>query len=730
MTADWCSQRLRRVFLDMHMPDWTRPGQSGGAETNLKDVATRFDLANIVANLARAHVNVVVFFAKCQYGNFYYDTQIGHKHTGLGEQDLLGEFLACAHANDIQVIAYYSNGWDVEVARAHPDWMMQDEAGRSSYNRWPRVCFHSPYRELVHSHLHEMFSRYALDGIWLDMLHVLPCYCPRCAARFQARFDRPMPLKKQGQIWLEMVHWQYAELEEYVAQAHAIVANLRPDAVLTLNFYGSPYAPPSLGLGAISPLKYCAYGSTEGYTEWHGLLFPSYAARYMHALLRAKPSEILISRFIRTWDFTLRPLEQIKFEAFSVAAQGAAVCLDDEPYHDGRLEPRVYDALGEVYKEIEARERYLIGAEPIYFVGLYHSLKTREVAEMLVGSTPNGEAGDFYGFYPEDLEAPSDVVLSTQGAFKALVESHLPLEFLHEEGLTVDELSRFRALYLPNVIAMTDEEAGLLREYVQNGGGLVATGATSLYDSRGAQRSNFLLADLFGVDYVGPGPFSFSYMQFQSGALDLHPGEMPLSHYRSLLLVRLNRPAQVAATVVEPIIQTRGELYYHNNQPAPYRRTEIPAVVLTQFGKGRVVYVSGEPEANYAVLGYSPYRELIRKALLWAARGPYEILPHVPKNTQVIYRRQAEQIVLHFVTGWSQQRVVFRTRSTAESIEESFPIFDVRVEVPLRISSARLVPDELSLEIQRRGDQAWIILPKIQRWETLLLNDPQKHQLK
>ena len=361
------AQSLRHVFLDMHLPDWTRPGQSGEHASQLKDVAARFDVDALVHTFTQAHVNLVVFFAKCQYGNFYYDTHIGHKHTGLGNLDLLGEFLprACRRNQGHRLLlervgcrgrACASRLDDAERARA------------DLLSPLPRVCFNSPYRELVHSHLSEMFSRYPLDGIWMDMLHLLPCYCPRCQSKFETQIGSQMPRHKSGQAWLQLVRWQQTNLDEYIIEARAIVKRLNPDAVFTLNFYGSPYAEPSSGL-AIQHLDRCDYVSTEGYTEWHGLLFPSYSTRYLRAAARTKPVEVLISRFLRTWDFTLAAITQLKFEAFSVAANGAAVCLDDEPYHDGQIEPQVYWALSEVYRGNYSREPYLLDTTPIYYAG-------------------------------------------------------------------------------------------------------------------------------------------------------------------------------------------------------------------------------------------------------------------------------------------------------------------------------------------------------------------------
>jgi hypothetical protein len=718
MPQNWLSTNLRRVFFDMHLPDWTRPGQSGGAIADLRGVATNFDPERIIAEFVRAHINVAVVYAKCQYGNFYYNTSIGHKHTGLGDLDFLGAMTDEAHRHGIKVIGYYSNMWDTEAARAHPDWMKSDAEGRSSYKRWPALCLNSPYRDLVSQHLTEMFSNYELDGIWMDILSDLPCFCERCEARYVEKFGEPMPRATNEPNWIKFVRWQQDYLYDYLREKRELVKSIRPEAAFAINYYGTPYVAPSQGL-SFKHLALSDYGSSEGYSEWHGLLFPSYVTRYMQSGMDGGPVEVLTGRFESTWDFTVRPLAQMRFEAFSIAANRGAVCIDDEPYHDGRLESLVYDHIGDIFDEIECHEPYLIGAEPVPYAALYHSQAAREVDEAL--RPPLAQAPK-YSFLLEGNPGVSDVLPTLLGAFKAALESHLPIAFVDDRPQSLETLNQYRVVMLPNVLPLSEWEADALRAYVSQGGGLVVTGATSLYGVDGGRRDNFLLADLLGVDLVERGPFTFSYFEFHAGPLSDGLTGRALPHYSPMWRVRLNAPdLQVAATRRDPLIETSGEVYYHNNKPAPGPDSGEPAIVYRQVGKGRVVYCAGLPENNYALLGHPPYRRIIANMLRWAAGAEPPVRADGLLNTEIVVNRLGEALIVHLVTGIPQRTVYFGNRRTADSIEEPAQLSNVKLMIPPETQSVTRVPRQQPLPIERSEHSAWIVIPSLGDWETLVL---------
>ena len=63
--------------------------------------------------------------------------------------------------------------------------------------------------------------------------------------------------------------------------------------------------------------------------------------------------------------------------------------------------------------------------------------------------------------------------------------------------MTLAELKQYKTLLLVGTERMSDKQVEAVKEYVKQGGGVVATYRSSLYDENGNQRDDFALKDLF-----------------------------------------------------------------------------------------------------------------------------------------------------------------------------------------------------------------------------------------
>lgn len=82
-----------------------------------------------------------------------------------------------------------------------------------------------------------------------------------------------------------------------------------------------------------------------------------------------------------------------------------------------------------------------------------------------------------------------------------LIQYKIPFEYVFDQNL--GELSKYRAVILANQESLSDRAVEQIREYVRRGGGLLATGRTSLYNDWRRVRKDYGLADVLNL-HVSP----------------------------------------------------------------------------------------------------------------------------------------------------------------------------------------------------------------------------------
>ena len=147
--------------------------------------------------------------------------------------------------------------------------------------------------------------------------------------------------------------------------------------------------------------------------------------------------------------------------------------------------PRMQKAMYASLDEVQKRKPWLTHKSPEPWAALVMSDNTKT----------------FYGRSAGKVE--ERYLAHVFGAFRACVEEHLPTNLIEDWNLTAEDLKKYAVLILPNTACLSDAQCRTIDEYVRNGGGLVASLDTSLFDEFGDPRPNFGLADLLGVDYGG-----------------------------------------------------------------------------------------------------------------------------------------------------------------------------------------------------------------------------------
>lgn len=145
------------------------------------------------------------------------------------------------------------------------------------------------------------------------------------------------------------------------------------------------------------------------------------------------------------------------------------------------------DIISHYYAWLQKHERFYVGTKPVADTALHVSTPT------------------INWYYPNAVtQGAADLPQNLPGMAQALVELHVPFNVVLDEDLTANH--GYRVLVLPNSACMTARDVEGIRRFVAGGGGLVATGETSLYDERFRIRGDFALSDVFGVHHGQAAP--------------------------------------------------------------------------------------------------------------------------------------------------------------------------------------------------------------------------------
>jgi hypothetical protein len=545
----------------------------------------------------------------------YYDSKLQPKPPGLGSRDTLREAVEEGHKLGLPVIAYCQLQYPAQTLRQHPDWRAVDKDGKPIDGR---VCYRTEYREFMKQMLSEQLA-YGIDGFHLDMVDQgfsppYGCWCAVCQKEFQAEHGHPLP---KGVTWDEdwdrMLAFRYASSDRFEKEMTEHIRSVKPRATVDFNYHGNP--PFSWEVGQL-PVRHAQNGDfVTGETGVWGFsaLTVGLNAEFYRAATPGKPVQVAMQRGVRMYhDQTTRPLNDMRWEMFNLLAHGAFVTMIDKTAFDGWLDPVAYERFGAMFREVHAKRAHF-GQSPVQDVGIYYSSRTR----------------DWIG-----REKPADWFMSFQGAHKAMVYEHIPWGVIHEESLSLETLKKFPVVLLPNVGILSEGEVALLRRYVEEGGNLIATGLSGVYDHMGRLQAKSSLETLTGARLVRKLDSTDNWVRFHDIKLRVeeHAKTRKTGHWSPAELEKVlgghdaiqavldsvlsparhqNWPFLVRgpAVVYEPTTATPvGELLkpyrtalheqkrYNEDWPLSADSPVGPAILLNTVGKGKVLTIAGSPD--------------------------------------------------------------------------------------------------------------------------------------
>ena len=723
--SKWFERHKRVYLLDFQMPDSADQMPIGQAR-NLRAV----DPADMVRRLHRAGVQALYVHAKDNQGNCYYDTAYGHKHSAIGDRDLMREFSVACRAVGMTVLYY------VQTSRERRGALVATYAARNAdgsavirtspaqmlpaKEEGPVICLIGPAREYIKNVVRELAENYDFDGYWLDGFgwfgRTMICYCETCRGLYREDRGAELPprVDKGDEAFRQYYRWRQTMNRRAL---HEIIAAIRAvNAELTVTHNGSGFQVWADGFANDAD----DYLTREfHYQEGYGGL--ALWCRMQDAFTPDRPYEIETWRFFNTGgngaptgdadqhaapavsgpgtahmvrDYQVKPVPMLFSEMATITANGGFVQYYDQVRPDGRLDQLSLDRMQAAFDQVREREPWLpdaaAGQRRVHYADLVWSKRTQDFAPAAHGQ---GHAAGL------------------EGAHEALLASRVLHGVVTERRVAEAAIGTPSVLVLPNLVCMDDAVADRLRAFVAAGGGLVATYRTSLADAMGRPRGNFLLADLFGCDYLEPMPFTYSFMRYDDAGPLTAGLELgwPISLWHNLQLkVALRAGAEGHGAIVNPV---RGMMMGH----PPQETTPYPAAVTNRYGAGRVLYFPQPLARAYHDYGHPDFRTLLDNGVRWAAGEAPPVEVACPETVEaVLWEASAEAQggacrYLHLINRTPGGPV----RTKASVISEEIPVFELEVRTRFPVSRALMQPAGQELAVTSGDGGARFVVPRV-----------------
>jgi hypothetical protein len=528
----------------------------------------------------------------------FYQTKVPFHRKGrfLGSRDFFGECCAAAKQRGLRVIARMSPdlNWE-DAVQAHPEWFQRDSQGQAVPHaedpRLFRICMFSSYMtDYMPAIMREINALYDVDGLftnaWPPLGSMPVCYCDQC---------RRLP--KPGSL----AYWEkFNERTVYLWKLYDAIAKEKQAS----NFY---FGNLGGGIGSTADLvqlgELCQWFQCDNQGRG-GDDTPIWGAALQGRVCRAVQKGKMATNVTGGWSTGVPRWRNVaKGQAEDQMWLNETLASGMVPYHhiiggeNGMGEDRRWLEPARKYFNWTARhDRHFSNRRSIAPIGVVMGQRT-------------------HLFYRPPAHALMHEYMD--GMYYALLEGRFLFDFVHEEKLGAEDLSKYSALLLPNTALLSDQQCQQLRAYVGAGGSLLATFESSLYTERNERRSDFGLADVFGIRRAGDvvGTTGNAYLArierphpILAGFTGTH--WLPGAEHR-LPVAPVNDPI---LTVVPGFVAYPPELSYPV-QP----KTDEPAVVIRQSGASRLVYFPGDIERTMWKSGHTDLARLLQNSIRWVA---------------------------------------------------------------------------------------------------------------
>ena len=626
----------------------------------IEGIGESFDKEKFTRVLKDAHVDLVTVFAKCHHGYTYYPSRVATMHPHL-KFNLLREEIDAIHAAGAKAPIYITMGWSVKDAMEHPEWHHVDFFTKKpvcfgapptenedldaplAHCSWTTLCPLGEYSNHLEAITHEICREFDVsDGIFYDICFMKDaCACASC---------------REGMTKMGLDPDNYEDAKKYYSLG-------RVEMMKRLTGIVHEYAKDA-------PVFYNG-GADMNRTEYHPYQthfemedLPTAWGGYDLMPLRAKFFERygkhflgMTGKFHHAWgEFGgFKNAEALRYECADMQSVGASISVGDHLHPSGDIDESTYAVIGHAFEYVDQIREYCESTRPYTDLGLYLS-------------------------HAKD----SDI-----GASKLLQVMHLEYDVV----LPGDDLSKYRAIILPDHVKLSQKEKQALLAFREAGGALIAS-----YES---------VFDELGIKKIAPSTADEDFI-----SCDVNEITTPFLSYSAAYKVETD--GETLARVYEPYFnRTRRHFCGHKNTPYKQSPEDYPALVKRDnvLYFAHPVFEAYEKSGNYVLESY----------IAQAIDSVYErmtVTKELPSTGRIRVResKNGDFIALHLLYAPPVNR-------GNVCLLPDFPrLHDVTVKIKLarRITRVTQKPDNVPIPFEQTDGTITLHLPPF-RLHTLLV---------
>jgi hypothetical protein len=483
-------------------------------------------------------------------------------------------------------------------------------------------------------------------GILLDIVAEYDCWCPCCVRDMKDRGLDPDKIEDRKVFKRSVLHKYFKAINDSARQ-------IKPDVMI---FHNSGNIP----RGRRDMLDINTHYELESLPTsiWGYDHFPTTLSYMRH---KGKDCIGMTGKFHEGWgDFgTYKYPDALLYEAMQSLALGAGICVGDQLHPSGRMDEYTYQNVKNAFAYYERFEKYNHG---------------KYYAEV--------------GVLSEDLVENRFLQEGDTGVCRMMFEEKILFDVLDLEDVS----NQYKVIVLPDTLTLDEKIYQVLKNYIDNGGKILASGKSTIYNGKFA-------FDL-GAEYVGEDELQPCYFC----------AKYPVKYFNNEPLVikaqteTVNLTGEMLCEKLYPYFNRTAEHFSsHLHTPCNYDAT---GVGITRGKDG--VYISAHIFADYKRTGNMTDKLLV-VPLLNELLGERIVKTNLPSQAKISYVKTDDGDVIHIVFANTVKR-----GQGIEVIEDIVPLHQTDMDVRAHgiVKKVSLLPNQQEIAFMQTGDRVRFTIDK------------------